>query len=67
MAAGRSPMYIGASKVMSDLGVSRAKSYMIIKELNDEMLRKYPNALVVNGKVNRIWYEQACLLSAKGG
>lgn len=49
---------------MFDLGVSRAKAYDVIKELNAQMKKENPRAIVVSGKVNRIWYEEACL---KGG
>lgn len=48
--------------VKFDLGVSRAKAYEVIKELNDELKKENPRAIVVAGKVNRIWYEEACLL-----
>ena len=46
---------------MFDLGVSRAKAYDVIKELNAQMKKENPRAIVVSGKVNRIWYEEACL------
>jgi len=58
------PMFIGVDTVKFDLGVSRAKAYEVIKELNKEMKEANPRAIVVNGKVNRIWYEEACLKSS---
>lgn len=45
----------------ADLGVSRSKAYEVIRELNASMKEAYPKAIVVPGKVNRIWYEEACL------
>lgn len=57
------PLYIGVETVRQDLGVSRAKAYAIIKTLNDDMKAEHPRAIVVSGKVNRIWYEEACLKS----
>ena len=57
----REPMFIGADTVMYDFGVSKAKAYDIIRELNEELKKEYPKAIVVAGKVNRIWYEEACL------
>lgn len=42
----------------SDLGVSRAKAYEVIRELNTAMKAENPKAIVVAGKVNRIWYEE---------
>ena len=57
------PLYVGVDTVKSDLGVSKAKAYEVIRELNASMKAKYPKAIVVAGKVNRIWYEEACLRS----
>lgn len=57
----RLPMFVGVDIVRFDLGVSRAKAYEVIKELNKEMKEENPRAIVVNGKVNRIWYDEACL------
>lgn len=57
----KEPLFIGVDKVMFDLGVSRAKAYEVIKELNEQMKKEYPRAIVVTGKVNRRWYEEACL------
>ena len=55
------PLYVGVETVKQDLGVSRAKAYEIIKTLNTEMKAEHPRAIVVSGKVNRIWYDEACL------
>lgn len=55
------PLYVGVETVKRDLGVSRAKAYEIIKVLNNEMKAEHPRAIIVAGKVNRIWYEEACL------
>ena len=57
----RKPLFVDVNTVKYDLGVSRAKAYEVIKQLNKELKKTHPQALVVNGKVNRIWYEQACL------
>ncbi len=57
----RLPLFIGVDTVKSDLGVSRAKAYEVIRELNTAMKAENPKAIVVAGKVNRIWYEEACL------
>lgn len=54
-------LFVDVATVCHDLGVSRAKGYQIIKELNIELKKKYPMAIVVSGRVNRIWYEEACL------
>ncbi len=61
MAEERVPLFVGVDTVKFDLGVSRAKAYEVIKELNREMKAQNPRAIVVTGKVNRIWYEEACL------
>lgn len=59
----RVPMFVGVDTVKFDLGVSRAKAYEVIKQLNKEMKEQNPRAIVVSGKVNRIRYEEACLKS----
>ena len=55
------PMFIGVATVQHDLGVSRSKAYDIIRQLNAEMKKQNPTALVVCGRLNRICYEEACL------
>ncbi len=57
----RRPLFVGVDTVKNDLGVSRAKAYEVIRELNAAMKAENPKAIVVAGKVNRIWYEEACL------
>ena len=54
-------LFVNVDTVKNDLGVSRAKAYQVIKELNAELKKQYPMAIVVAGKVKRIWYEEACL------
>ena len=59
----RLPVFVGVDTVRYDLGVSRAKAYEVIKDLNKELKAQNPQALIVSGKVNRIWYEEACLMT----
>ena len=61
MAEERQPLFVGVDTVIFDLGVSRAKAYDVIKQLNKELKKENPRAIIVAGKVNRIWYEEACL------
>ena len=53
-------MYVDVNEVCADWGVSRAKGYKIIKELNQAMLKKNPTLIVLNGKANRKFYEENC-------
>lgn len=55
----REPLFVGVDTVQYDLGVSKAKAYQVIKQLNLELKKKNPKAIVVAGKVNRVWYEEA--------
>lgn len=55
----RAELFVGVDTVQYDLGVSRAKAYQVIKQLNEELRKQYPKAIVVAGKVNRLWYEEA--------
>lgn len=55
------PAYIGPQQIMEDWDVSKATAYNIIKKLNAQLIKEHPTALIISGKVNRIWYEDACL------
>ena len=55
-------LFVNVTTDQSDLGVSRAKAYQVIKDLNEQLKKKHPMAIVVAGKVNRVWYEEACLI-----
>ena len=46
------PLYVGVDMVAYDFGVSRAKAYAIIMDLNMELKKENPRAIVVAGKVN---------------
>ncbi len=54
-------IFIGPNEIMNDWNVSKATAYNIIKRLNCELKEKHPTALIIAGKVNRIWYDEACL------
>ena len=55
-------IFVGVETVVKDLGISKPKAYKIIKELNEKLKKANPNAIIINGKVNRNWYNQACLI-----
>ena len=61
MAEERKPLFVGVNTVQFDFGVSRAKAYAIIKQLNESLKAENPKAIIVAGKVNRIYYEEARL------
>ena len=44
----KEPLFIGVDTVMFDLGVSRAKAYDVIRELNEELKKEHTTA--GNGK-----------------
>ena len=46
-------MFIGVAQIQQDWGISRSKAYQIIKDLNAELKKKNPGALVVSGRVAR--------------
>ena len=55
------PAYIGPEQIMTDWDVYRATAYSIIKKMNAQLKEEHPTALIIAGKVNRVWYEEACL------
>jgi len=54
--------YVDVETVMEDFDISRAKAYSLIHDLNRSLKTQYPNAIVIAGKANRRWYDQACLV-----
>ncbi len=54
-------MYLGVDEACADWGVSRSKGYAIIKQLSDQMKAENPKLLTMAGKINRFFYEEACM------
>ena len=65
MKLNKEPLFVGVETVQFDFGVSRAKAYDIIRNLNDELRKQHPKAIIVAGKVNRFFYEEACLMDGR--
>lgn len=59
-------IYVGVETVMEDFDISKPKAYAIIHQLNEELKKQHPSAIVVAGKVNRYWYDEACLRQSIG-
>lgn len=57
----RDPMYVGVEEVCRDWGCSRSKGYQIIRQLSQQMKAENPKLLIMSGKVNRRYYEEACM------
>ena len=57
-----SSIYIGPETIMRDWNVSKSTAYNIIKEMNDKLKIEHPTAIIIPGKLNRVWYEEACLI-----
>lgn len=55
-------LYVGVNEVCEDWGCSRSKGYDIIKKLSEQMHKENPKLLIMSGKINRIYYEEACML-----
>lgn len=55
------PAYVDVEEVCRDWGCSRSKGYAIIKQLSQQMKAENPKLLVMSGKINRIYYEEACM------
>lgn len=58
--------YIGPERIMRDWDVSKATAYNIIKRLNKQLKNEHPSALIIAGKVNKIWYDEVCLHRSEG-
>ena len=57
----KNTIYVDVNEVCSDWGVSRSKGYAIIKQLSEQMHAENPKLLVISGKINIKYYEEACL------
>lgn len=55
-------LYVGVKAVCKDWGCSRPKGYDIIKQLSEQMHKENPKLLVMSVKINRIYYEEACMI-----
>lgn len=55
-------LYVGVKEVCEDWGCSRSKGYDIIKQLSEQMHKENPKLLVMSGKINRIYYEEVCMI-----
>ena len=55
------PAYVDVAEVCRDWGCSRSKGYAIIKQLSEQMKAENPRLLTMSGKINRIYYEEACM------
>ena len=55
------PAYVDVAEVCRDWGCSRSKGYAIIKQLSEQMKSENPRLLTMSGKINRIYYEEACM------
>lgn len=61
MEKSKNTLLVGVETVQKDLGVSRAKAYQIIREINSKVKERNPDAILLAGKVNRIRYEKAIM------
>lgn len=50
--------YVTAEEIMEELGMSRAKAYQLIKQLNAELEEK--GFITVRGKVSRKYFYERC-------
>ena len=55
------PAYVDVAEVCRDWGCSSSKGYAIIKQLSEQMKSENPRLLTMSGKINRIYYEEACM------
>ena len=54
-------MYVDANEISRDWGCSKSKAYAIIRELSEQMRKENPKLIIIAGKVNRAYYEEACM------
>ena len=55
------PKFVTAEIISEDLDVSKSQAYKIIQSLNRQLKAEHPNAIIIAGRVNRKWYNEALL------
>lgn len=55
-----STMYVGVDEICKDWGCSKSKAYSMIRKLSAQMSKENPKLIVMAGKINRSYYEEAC-------
>lgn len=54
------PLFITAEEIAKDWGISKGKAYDIIVKLSKELKKENPKALIIQGRLNRAFYEECC-------
>ena len=53
--------YVDAEEVAREWGISKSHAYKLIQKMNGQIHEKYPDAIIVKGKVSRSYYDYCCL------
>lgn len=64
---GSEKKFVDAEEVAEDWGVSMSQAYRIVQNMNREIKKLYPDAIIVRGKVSRPYYERCCLTDIRAG
>ena len=58
--------YYNAKDVQQVTGVSKSLAYEIIKKLQEKFSKKYPESIILQGKIPK-WYFEEVMMNKKGG
>ena len=58
--------YYNAKDVQQVTGASKSLAYEIIKKLQEKFAKKYPEAIILQGKIPK-WYFEEIMMNKKGG
>ena len=53
--------YVDVEEVCRDWGCSGSNGYAVSTQVSQQMMEELPELLVMSGKINRIYYEEACM------
>ena len=53
--------YVEADEVAQDWGISISHAYRLIRIMNEKLREQHPEAIIIHGKVNRIYYRRCTL------
>lgn len=52
---------VDAEQIAREWHISKSSAYNVIKNMNKRLLEINPDALVLPGKVNKLWYDSVCM------
>lgn len=56
-------LYVDAEYVACLCSIAKPTAYKLIRQLNEQLKKENPRAIVIAGKINKNWLAEACSMS----